>query len=120
MKQGSVAEQDASLTSEPTGLEPVGLRLCNQTAVTTALLGSERNCGVVGDLLSFNPQGQNRLRTLEGIVCQKNRHLVHMVGRGMRMSAFPIQDSGFIAADDFRHILLQQSQIQSTLANCIA
>src|SRR5450432_205466 len=54
------------------------------------------------------------------IARQKNLHLGQAVGRRMRMSSFPIQDRGFIAADDFRQVLLQQSQIQSALANCIA
>jgi hypothetical protein len=33
------------------------------------------------------------------------------------MSSFPIDDRHLIAADDFRHVLLQQSQIQSTFPN---
>lgn len=51
---------------------------------------------------------------------QKNHHLGHVLDRRMRVSSFPIQDRGFIAADNFRHVLLQQSQIQSAHANCIA
>jgi hypothetical protein len=49
------------------------------------------------------------------IVFQKNRHLGHVLGRRMRGSSFPIKNRGFIAADDFRQVLLQQSQIQSAL-----
>jgi hypothetical protein len=33
---------------------------------------------------------------------------------------FPIQDARLIVSDDFRQVLLAQSQFQSPLANCIA
>ena len=54
------------------------------------------------------------------IVRQKNHHLGHVIGRRMRMSSFPIQDARLVASDDFRHILLPQSKIESPLANCIS
>ena len=36
------------------------------------------------------------------------------------MASFPIQDRGFIAANDFRHVLLPQSQVQPSLPNCVS
>ena len=58
-------DSDSRDTRSLQGLEPVGLRVCHRTTATTVSLGSQRDYGVVGDSLSLNPHGQNRLRTLE-------------------------------------------------------
>ena len=84
------------------------------------MISQERDHGVVGDSLFLIRVDRIVSGFWDSIVRQKNYHLGHVVGRRMGMAYFPIQDRVFIAADDFRHVLLQQSQIQSTLENCIA
>ena len=74
---------------------------------------------VVGDSLSLKSTWTEWSQDFGTRLC-RNHRLGHVLGRGMRISSFPIQDRSVVAADDFRRVFLQQSQIQSTLANCIS
>ena len=51
------------------------------------------------------------------IATQELNHVRHVVRARMRIPLFPIQDAGFIASDDFCHVVLSQPQIESPFAN---